>query len=324
MQTHESGEARQLTSHWYDEDGEGVEPSAITLTITAPNGTTTSYNKAQLTQGDTVADWFRLFAPNADGVWRYTFVGTVGGFPVEQGGTFLVGEGAGTSPTGPCEPWCDWEAVTACDSTLGTSIDLAQRELAIDLASEILFNLSGRVYTGICERTRSICSPCHFCVPSCCSCVPLNAIDLALNAPVWGVFDVSVDGVALSATAYELQQKRYLVRIDGDVWPTTGVDVTWASGRAIPLGARYAAALYAAEIVKLCIGKQCQIPQRVTNMTREGTTFTILDSMKVIAEGRTGIALVDAWLVSDKKGRRARPGMFSPMAVGSMARHVRA
>lgn len=324
MQVYDIGEPRKLTSTWYDDDGEPTEPSAITLTVTHPDGSTDTWNKAQLTVGDTTATWFRWITPDAEGAWQYTFVGTIDSFTVEQGGVLLVGPGSSTSPTGPCEPWTTWEDVVGCASTLSAATP-QQQEYAVDVASEILFNLSGRVYRGICTTTRSLCLSCRHCLPVACSCEPVNGIDLGIAAPVWGAWDVIADGVTLPASAYVVHDKRYLVRVDGQAWPSSTTQerlldpstfrATWAYGRAIPAGARKAAQLFATEIAKLCVGDAtCQIPQRVQSVNREGMSFTILDSMKMIEEGRTGLALVDLWLVSDAKGRKAKPGIFAPGA----------
>jgi hypothetical protein len=332
MQVYDIGEPRELTSTWYDADGDGTDPSTVVLTVTHPNGATDTYNKAQLTQGDTNATWLRWITPDAEGVWRYDFVGTVDGFNVEQGGMFLVGVGTSTSPTGPCEPWTTWDDVVACGSSTLSDVNPQQQEYAIDIASEILFNLSGRVYPGICTITRSLCLSCRHCLPVACSCEPVNGIDLGIAAPVWGAWDVIADGATLPASAYTVHDRRYLVRTDGNTWPTSGSTdrlldpntfrATWAYGRPIPAGGRAAARMFATEIGKLCVAdKTCQIPQRVTSVNREGMSFTILDSMKMIEEGRTGLALVDLWLVADKKGRKAKPGIFAPGA-GSGSRMI--
>jgi hypothetical protein len=328
MQTFEIGEPRQLTSTWWDSKGDGIEPSAITLTVTHPDGTTTVFTKlaSDLTQGATVADWYRWYTPNALGVWRYNFVGTVNAMTVEQGGVFLVGEGTSTSPTGPCEPWTTWEDVLACGPDSLVDVSPEQAEYAIDVASEILFSLSGRVYPGICSVTRSICTAPRCCAsPTCNGCEPMQAcaIDLGTVFPVRGAWDVYALGVLLAPTSYRVHDWRYLLRVDGEVWPWVTLSVTnpdpnalrasWAYGRMPPVGGQNAARMFATEIAKLCVGdKSCQIPQRVTSVSREGTTYTILDSMKMISEGKTGLALVDLWLVSDKQGRKARPGFFSP------------
>jgi hypothetical protein len=322
------GEPRQLTSHWYDSDGEDANPSTIVLTVTHPSGAVDTYNKVDLTQGDTTADWFRWVTPDASGAWRYNFVGTVDGFDVEQGGVFLVGEGSSTSPTGPCEPWATWDDALACGPSSLSEANAQQREYAVDVVSEIMFNLSGRVYPGICSITRSLCFTCLCCHPNRCGCDPANGIDLGIATPVWGAWDVIVDGVTLDPSAYRVHDRRWLVRTDEETWPMGGSQtelldpnnfrVTWAYGRPIPIGGKRAASLFLVEVAKMCLGdKTCQIPQRVTSISREGVSYTILDSMTMIKEGRTGIALVDLWLTADKRGRKARPGMFSAMAAGS-------
>lgn len=318
MQTQDIGEPRQLTSSWYNADGEGVEPSLITLTVTHPDGSIDSYTKAALTMGATTAEWYRWITPNANGLWRYTFVGTIDGFPVQQDGSFLVGEGSSSSPAGPCEPWTTWAEVAECGAP--TNLTPAQQELAVDQASEILFNLSGRFYTGICETTRSLCFGCSICYPTCCDCGPAGSIDL--GAPTWGAWDVYVDGVKLLPSAYKIVARRYLTRLDGQAWPS-GWDVTdpysfratWAQGLPIPGGARRAAQQFAVEIAKSCGNDaSCQLPKRVTNVVREGVTYTILDSMQYIKEGRTGLPMVDLWLVADREGRRGKPRIYHPAA----------
>lgn len=327
MQVFDIGESRQLTSFWYDAEGDGVQPAQITLTVTHPNGAVDTFVKGDMTQGATVAEWSIFVTPDADGAWRYSFLGLVDNQNVEQGGVFIVG--AGSAPTtGPCEPWASWDVVEACGPSSLADVSPQQREYAVDVASEILYNLSGRVYPGICTVTRSLCLSCRTCLPATCGCEPVNGyyVDLGIAAPVWGAWDVIAGGVTLPASAYTVHDKRYLVRTDGELWPVTGngqtslVDpntfrATWAYGRRVPTGGQKAAQLFVTEIAKLCIGdKSCQIPQRVTSMTREGMTFTILDSMKMIEEGRTGIALIDLWLVSDKAGRKSKPRIFAPGA----------
>ena len=115
------------------------------------------------------------------------------------------------------------------------------------------------------------------------------------------------------------------MRLDGEVWPSSTTQerlldpntfrATWAYGRPVPAGGRRAATLFATEIAKLCVDdRTCQLPQRVTNISREGVSYTILDSMNMIAEGRTGLSLVDLWLTADTRGRRAKPGIFAPGA----------
>ena len=138
---------------------------------------------------------------------------------------------------------------------------------------------------------------------------------------------VAVRTIELPPSAYTVRGRRWLVRLDGQVWPSGWFSVppmpdqpdpnefrvSWAYGRIPPLGGKMAAAQFALEIAKRCAGdKTCQLPQRVSNITREGVSYTILDTMQTIADGRTGIATVDLWLLADKRGRQPRPHLYAP------------
>lgn len=326
MQTLDVGEVAPIATTWWDADGDPAEPSAIDLTITNPNGTVLSLTKADMDGSESVAGsgvddvWTYLLVCDTAGLWRVTALGTVNDSPVTQSSTLLVG--AGGQP-GPCEPWATWEEVVACTTADLDALDSAARESAIDQASAILFDLTGRVYPGICETTRSLCYGCARCYPSCCSCEPVHGIDLGPAWPVWGAWDVVVDGETLGVDAYRVIDRRWLTRIDGQSWPS-GADVeeadsfraTWAYGRAVPPGGRKAAATFAAQIALACSGRACELPQRVTQVQREGVSYTILDSMNMIQEGRTGLPMVDLWVVADAKGRRAKPHLFAPALAG--------
>lgn len=326
MQTLDVGETALLRSTWHDGGGNAAEPSAITLTITKPDGTVLGpFNKAAMTQGTTTNVWIYAQVVDASGAWRYQFEGTVAGLTVKQEEqVFLVGVGS-ASRQGPCEPWTTWEEVTEClgDTDL-SSVSESKRERIIDSVSGILYDLSGRFYQGMCVTTRDLCLACSTCAPTCCSCFPSQTIDLNLRAPVWAVIDITIDGVVLAPANYTLTGRRYLVRTDDLAWPRstdlsdpTAFRARLVYGRTIPPGARQAASIFAAEVGKACAGLQCELPQRILTINREGITFGILDAQSFLAEGRTGIYLVDEWLTSDRRGRKARPGIFIPGGGGA-------
>jgi hypothetical protein len=73
---------------------------------------------------------------------------------------------------------------------------------------------------------------------------------------------------------------------------------------------RMAARTLAIEFVKLYSGDDdCALPQRVTSISRQGVSYTLLDSQDFIEEMRTGIYMVDLFLKSanpDKARTKAR------------------
>lgn len=321
MQTLDIGEAATIHTAWYDKNGVAAEPASILLVITKPDGTTITKTKADMAEIAVDKYDYSTIADVA-GLWRYTVEGTIaGGLTKLPSGTFLAGV---ESRDGPCEAWCSWQDVLACASGLD-AVTTRAAENAIDYATDILWKLTRRRYSGVCVVTRSLCLSCRTCYPRVCSCEPLNGIDLGIASPIHAIWDVWVDGVMLDPSVYGIVDRKWLVRNDNQVWPTGTLNnneladphafsATWAYGRPIPKGARNAAALLAAELAKACLGQVCQIPQHVSTVTREGITYQIVDVNAIIAEGSTGVALVDQWLAADRIGRRPRAHIFVPGA----------
>jgi hypothetical protein len=319
VQSVDVGETEIVTTAWWDDDGNAVEPATIDLTITKPDGSLVSKTKADMSQGATIDVWTYDQVVDDGGVWRVSATGTVGSREVKQSSLFL----AGTTSFGvaPCEPWATWAQVeNICPTTNFAELPSATKEQLLDVATGILWSLDGRRYPGICTTTRRVCRACQTCVTGLCCCSPRGAIDLGTRWPAWGVLDVVVDGVTLPPSAYGLRDRRWLDRLDGEPWPScralTDPDafvVTWALGRRPPVELSDAAAVFAGEMGKSCLGVTCEIPQRVVSIVREGVTFTILDSQKFLDEGRVGIYRVDLALKAAKQGREVKPGMSSPL-----------
>lgn len=222
---------------------------------------------------------------------------------------------------GPCEPWCSWAQVMACGDGLTETNPAAEVQTSvIAQASEIIYNLSERRYPGECETTRSVCLRCRGCATSPCCCRPRERLDLGLDY-VSGVSEVVIDGEVLDPESYRVDSFRWLVRLDGETWPRCAdltepdaFQVTWTYGRAIPIGGQLAAAALARELALPCVGGKCQIPQHVTSVTRDNVTYTILDSLRIFTEGRTGVGIADLWLGSLKVADHAPGGIFDPGA----------
>jgi hypothetical protein len=70
----------------------------------------------------------------------------------------------------------------------------------------------------------------------------------------------------------------------------------------------------ALEFAKLWAGDDsCALPQRVTSVSRQGVSYTILDNQEFIAELRTGLYAVDLFLkVANPDNARRRSKVFSP------------
>lgn len=137
---------------------------------------------------------------------------------------------------------------------------------------------------------------------------------LELPGPVAAVGAVYIDGEIF--TDWSLYNSETLIRTDGEPWPrcqNLAADLTeagtWAveyvRGIPVPVGGRRAAAILACELAKACTGQKCRIPANVTEVTRNGVSFTF-DPTVYYTSGLTGIPEVDLWLSATNPGRNRR------------------
>lgn len=210
---------------------------------------------------------------------------------------------------GPCGVWATW------DGTCCPNVDLppAAQTSIEEQASFILWALTGRKFSGICETVIEVCVPCECPVECCCSYG--SEIDLFEWWPIQAVILVLVDGVALPSTEWEIRDYRWLTRTDGLRWPPGAgrVQVTIQYGVLPPAGAEGAMQSLMCELAKACYTDQaCRLPQRVTSITREGVTLAMLDPFEMLDKGRTGLFEVDLWLEAVNRATRMRPGIADP------------
>lgn len=58
---------------------------------------------------------------------------------------------------------------------------------------------------------------------------------------------------------------------------------------------------------------ECQLPERTTNVNREGLSYTIFDPQSYLEQGKTGLPAVDLWLSSVNNSKVSRPaGVWTP------------
>lgn len=121
-------------------------------------------------------------------------------------------------------------------------------------------------------------------------------------------------GEILDPSSYYLVDHSVLQATEGVPWTPCNVEVTYTYGSPIPAAGKMAARTLAVEFAKLWSGDDdCALPQRVTSISRQGVSYTLLDSQDFIDDLRTGVYAVDLFLKSvnpDKARRKSR--VFSP------------
>jgi hypothetical protein len=142
-------------------------------------------------------------------------------------------------------------------------------DASILAASEALYVLSGRQFPGVCEGYLRPCGDACACSYYACGCDRLPAV--FLRSDVLSVTEVDISGVVLDPDAYRLDGA-YLLR------------------------------------VRSCTpGETCSLPTRVSNVTRQGVSFTILDPFDFLTNGRTGLYTVDLFLSTYNPNGLRRP-----------------
>lgn len=229
--------------------------------------------------------------------------------------------------SGPCEPW---PAYFTCDITCESPSATGS---AVQTATEVLWGLSGRQY-GLCEVTLRPCRKdcavgywdtqwfpwsgtypqpaliggqwfnlvCGGCGGDC-SCTSIS--EVVLPNVVNEILEVKVDGEILDADEYRVDNGNLLVRLGAD-WPRcqelnlpdTEPDtwsVTAVYGLEVPEAGKWAVGELACELLKSMRGDECALPPNVTQMTRQGISFTFSDLLK---DGKLGLTLSDLFLAS--------------------------
>jgi hypothetical protein len=121
------------------------------------------------------------------------------------------------------------------------------------------------------------------------------------------------NGAFLSPSQYYLVDHSTIHIVAGTPWTPCNTEITYSYGYAPPTAGKMAARTLALEFAKLWAGDDdCMLPQRVTSVSRQGVSYTILDQQDFIAELRTGLYAVDLFLKSvNPDGARAKAKVFS-------------
>lgn len=120
-------------------------------------------------------------------------------------------------------------------------------------------------------------------------------------------------GGIIDPSKYYLVDHSTIQAAAGIPWTPCNVEVTYTYGAYPPAAGRAAARIMAMEFVKLWSGDDCMLPERVTTITRQGVSFTLLDNQDFVDDMRTGLYAVDLFLKSVNPDRaRSKSRVFSP------------
>lgn len=291
------------------QDGDGntvIGPTTNNITEESVGGTPTGiYTWNAPAAPPTVGQYTIIWSP--DGTWDPETNSSPDELTVFPSGTSGVPPPIalpGGPGFGPATAWTTSEAVAeCCDAEVGTGYSVFDD--FVGEASQVLFELSGRLYIGLDSKTvRPLCRPGCPCgqvlsrghivqFPEwswdwwCTREGPCDPSKVLLSGyPVREITEVKIDGVVLGLDEYRLDGMRWAVRKNNEVWPrcqNLSLDDdevgTWAIsytyGQEPPLIGQSAAAELACQLYQMCYGDggDCEIPATAVRVTRQGLTI---------------------------------------------------
>jgi hypothetical protein len=197
------------------------------------------------------------------------------------------------------------EFIERCPAAAGADVTDDDVLDAVEDASLIVYYLTGRQFNGTTQTTIS---------PDCygADCGPYK-ISLGLW-PVTDIIAVREEGVDQDPLDYHIDEYRYLIKNNGEAFPHCGnqyaeagstydsdterggwvFNVTIEHGIPAPRLIKRATRALACSLYADSVGSdECQLPERVTNVTRQGVTMEIQDFTALLDKGSTGIYEVD-------------------------------
>lgn len=209
---------------------------------------------------------------------------------------------------------------------------------ACKMASYVLWAFSGRRFSGLRTVTERYECPCR---SSALSVYPYldgsgniyNAVDRMMPTsdcgcggtvggrhvrlrlrgnPVRSVQRVEKNGEILDPSTYKIVNGS-LLQLSGTAQDVCGLEVTYTYGVSAPVAGQRAARKLAEELVAGWSGDDCMLPDRVTNVSRQGMSFTVIDPQDFLDDGRTGVYEVDLFLRAANPDKARKPArVFSP------------
>lgn len=265
-------------------------------------------------------------APVSGGTYLAVWDGqAVSGTPL-QATEILSVYSPSTATVGPCD---GWDPDTSCCPDWDTYTPELQQS-AIDYATFVLWAATGRRF-GLCTKTVRPCTgtTCNQAgiygfywsegawLPYIlnglwrnytCGCVCSATCQVYLPGPVNSIISVTVDGETVDPASYRVDNAQWLVRTHNesieDCWPSMqdfNMDppaadtfvVSYLRGLAVPPVLQKAAGELACEWAKSCLGLPCRLPSRVTSISRQGISVSLVNVDELLRNGLTGLESVD-------------------------------
>lgn len=198
---------------------------------------------------------------------------------------------------------------------------------AIEMASFILYKLTAEKYTGP-QTVTEVYNLDYFSQMSIKPTIigggmyniPDNSSGMRnlrlRHQPVISIASITSFGIPMDPSSYTLRNNAYVVRHNSLPWiidNIDGIEVTYTHGVNPPSVGRRAAIRFANELILSDMGSSnCALPERISSVSRQGVSYTIMDPQEFISNGKIGIYEVDLFLAATNPNKaKKRPKVFS-------------
>lgn len=148
--------------------------------------------------------------------------------------------------------------------------------------------------------------------------VPQSRLIFVSGRPIIEVHSVTIDGEVVDPADFAVSNRSAIriaqtVRVPVIRGKRADVEVDYTYGvYDLPEVMERAVAALAAEILAADTGSTCRLPERVTNISRQGVSWTLIDPQDFLDSGRTGVYEVDlAIKVMNPSKAKARARIFT-------------
>jgi len=201
---------------------------------------------------------------------------------------------------------------------------------AIESASYILWMLSGRKFSGQHTTVETYFQPysddaltqriypvldngqvrnvCGACGSTCLHFIPLR------GQPIISIETITVGDREIDLADVAIYDYSAIAPVDGCWGTCDDMEIAYTFGTIPPAAGTAAATELANQFIWAATDdERCSLPARVTSVSRQGVSWTLLDQQDFLEQGRTGIYLVDLFLrtVNPTKALM-RSRVFSP------------
>lgn len=202
-------------------------------------------------------------------------------------------------------------------------------EMALEMASHILYKLTGEKFQGIHTVTEMYnVNQNSQLMPTQPAVIRGQMYNLPRNSagelklylrhrPIRDIVSITEMGTVLNPNSYEIRNRSFVIKKNKLPWLSdtlNEIEITYTYGALPPIAGKMAALKLAQELtLSWSDSPDCALPVRLSSVARQGVQITVLDPQEFLDKGRTGLYEVDLFLrVYNPDGAKKKSKLYVP------------